>query len=191
MTERRILFIEPFYGGSHRAFADGLQAHSRHEITLLTLPEGLWRRRMRRGAQELAELSDGLDGQFDAIVATDMFDLAIFLALRRRRFGALPVMVYMHENQFTYPRLKGEKFNSWFGQINYQSALVADRVAFNSEFHREDFSRALRELSAQPNSWLAPGAITAIEGKSEVLPVGVDLTGLAAQRPLRMGKEGP
>src|SRR6185312_1232756 len=52
----RGLFIEPFYGGSHRAFLDGLIEHSRHEIVPLTLPEGEWRRRMRRGAQELASI---------------------------------------------------------------------------------------------------------------------------------------
>jgi glycosyltransferase involved in cell wall biosynthesis len=187
---RRILFIEPFYGGSHREFAEGLRRNSRHEITLLTLPEGSWRSRMRRGAQELATLADDLEGTFDAIVATDMFDLAAFLALRRRRFGTLPVLLYMHENQFTYPRLKGETFNSWFGQVNYQSALVADRVAFNSGFHRDDFSRALRELSLKPNSWLAPGAIEQIARRSTVLPIGVDLARLDAARPLARGAGG-
>ena len=36
----RGLFVEPFYGGSHHAFADGLRANSHHEIELLTRPEG-------------------------------------------------------------------------------------------------------------------------------------------------------
>ena len=180
----RVLFIEPFYGGSHRAFANGLKAHSVHDIELLTLPEGEWRRRMRRGAQELAPLALDLAGPVDLILATDMLDLPAFLALTRRPFGDVPVLLYMHENQFTYPRLRGTKLNSWFGQINYLSALAADAVAFNSEFHRDDFLGALRTLGGQPNNWLVAGAIDDIAAKSSVLPVGLDLAWLdAARRP--------
>lgn len=92
---RRVLFVEPFYGGSHKAFLDGLVAHSRHDFGLLTLPEGEWRRRMRRGAQELALRSRELDGEFDCVIASDMLDLAASLALTRPRFedpgrGVLP-----------------------------------------------------------------------------------------------------
>lgn len=181
----RGLFVEPFYGGSHRAFADGLRAHSGHEIELLTLPEGEWRRRMRRGAQELAPLAMTLSGDFDFLIATDMLDLPAFLALTRRRFGNVPVLAYFHENQFTYPRLRGTKFNSWFGQMNYLSACVADRVAFNSEFHRSDFLGALRTLNEQPNNWLVESQIEAIETKSQVLPVGVELPWLDEHRTRR------
>jgi glycosyltransferase involved in cell wall biosynthesis len=181
----RGLFVEPFYGGSHRAFADGLRACSGHEIELLTLPEGEWRRRMRRGAQELAPLAIELEGDFDFLIATDMLDLPAFLALTRRRFGDVPVLAYFHENQFTYPRLRGTKFNSWFGQINYLSACAADVVAFNSEFHRGDFLGALRALSGQPNNWLIDSQIEAIEAKSVVLPVGVDLAWMDEHRTTR------
>jgi glycosyltransferase involved in cell wall biosynthesis len=178
----RGLFVEPFYGGSHKAFADGLKAHSRHDFELLTLPEGEWRRRMRRGAQELAGAARDLRGDFDFLVATDMLDLPAFLALTRPRFERVPVLFYLHENQFTYPRLRGTKLNSWFGQINYLSACAADRVAFNSAYHRDDFLGALHTLAGQPNNWLVPEAIDAIEAKSDVLPIGVELAWLDAHR---------
>ena len=178
----RCLFVEPFFGGSHRSFAEGLARHSRHEIVLLTLPAAEWRRRMRRGAQELAIAARDIEGPFDLIIATDMLDLPAFLALTRPRFNDIPVLLYMHENQFTYPRLRGTKFNSWFGQVNYLSACAADRVAFNSAFHRDDFLGALRTLSGQPNNWLLPEAIADIKAKSLVLPVGVDLARLDAFR---------
>lgn len=171
----RGLFVEPFYGGSHRAFLDGLRQHSRHDIEGLTLPEGEWRRRMRRGAQELAPAARALDGQFDFLVASDMLDLAAFLALARPQFERVPVLAYFHENQMTYPRLRGTKFNSWFGQINYYSALVADAAAFNSEFHRTDFLAALQSLLREPNNWLTEEGVDAIRAKSTVLPVGVEL----------------
>ncbi len=170
-----VLFVEPFYGGSHRAFLDGLVRHSRHDFTLLTLAEGEWRRRMRRGAQELADQARAIEGDFDLLVVSDLLDLPAFLALTRPRFASTPVLAYFHENQFTYPRIKGTKFNSWFGQINYLTALAANAVAFNSEFHRQDFLGALRALATQPNNWLVPESIASIEAKSFVLPVGVEL----------------
>jgi glycosyltransferase involved in cell wall biosynthesis len=181
----RGLFVEPFYGGSHRTFLDGLIAHADHEIVPLTLPEGEWRRRMRRGAQELSARATELEGEFDYLVATDMLDLPAFLALTRRRFASLPVMLYMHENQFTYPRIRGTKLNSWFGQINYLSACVADDVVFNSEYHRGAFLAALETLASQPNNWLMPESLRAIEAKSRVLAVGVDLRSLDEHQPGR------
>ena len=177
----RGLFVEPFFGGSHRAFAEGLVGHGGHDFELLTLPGREWRRRMRLGAQLLAERVAEVQGEFDFLLVSDMLDLASFLALTRPRFERTPVLLFMHENQLTYPRLRGTKLNSWFGQINYLAALAADRVAFNSEYHRDDFLGALEELERQPNNWLTSEGIEAIRGKSSVLPVGVDLGSLGEE----------
>lgn len=156
-----------------------------HKLVLLTLPGGEWRKRMRLGAQELAQAANGIDGDFDFLLVTDMLDLAAFLALTRPRFDRVPVMAYFHENQFTYPRIRGTKLNSWFGQMNYLTALAADRVAFNSAYHREDFLGALETLATRPNNWLDPGAIEVIRAKSGVLPVGVELHWLDGLVPRR------
>ena len=174
----RGLFVEPFFGGSHRAFAEGLVEHGGHDLQLLTLPGRQWRRRMRLGAQLLAGKAAEVQGPFDFLLVSDMLDLPAFLALTRPRFERVPVLLFMHENQLTYPRLRGTKLNSWFGQINYLSALAADRVAFNSDYHREDFLGALAQLERQPNNWLTLEGIEAIRAKSTVLPVGVDLASL-------------
>ena len=45
-----ILGLEPYYGGSHRAFLDALVRHSRHDFTLMTLPARKWKWRMRGAA---------------------------------------------------------------------------------------------------------------------------------------------
>lgn len=105
----RVSVVEPFFTGSHRAWAEGLVRHSRHELELLTLPEGPWRQRMRRGAQELAEKAVTLPVP-DVLIASDMVDLPTFLALTRW-WGTVPVLAYFHENQFTYPRIRGTKLN--------------------------------------------------------------------------------
>jgi hypothetical protein len=50
----KILLISPYRGGSHQAWAEGYQAHSVHEVTLLTLPDRFWKWRMHGGAVTLA-----------------------------------------------------------------------------------------------------------------------------------------
>lgn len=177
------LYVESFYGGSHRACADGLTTSSRHTIDLLTQPDTEWRKRMRRGAVDLAYALDELPGRWDFVLATDLVDLAALLALRRRRLGGLPVLLYFHENQFTYPRQRSEMLNSWFGQVNYTSALAADRVAFNSAYHRQNFLDALQALTYEPTNWLAPEGIAEIVAKSGVLYPGVDLAWMDAIEP--------
>ena len=75
----------------------------------------------------------------DALVATDMMDLAAFLGLARKALGAAPVLLYMHENQFTYPLPAGTEETAPPGSArayrmaNFTSMLAADRVAFNSD----------------------------------------------------------
>ena len=49
----QILYLEAFFGGSHRAFAEGLQRHSRHQIELITLPDRFWKWRMRGAALQM------------------------------------------------------------------------------------------------------------------------------------------
>ncbi|MGD9334817.1 MAG: DUF3524 domain-containing protein, partial [Desulfobacterales bacterium] len=38
----KFLFLEPFFGGSHKDFAQGLVSHSRHRIDLVALPARFW-----------------------------------------------------------------------------------------------------------------------------------------------------
>ena len=50
----KIIALEPYYGGSHKAFLDGWTASSRHKWTLLTLPPRKWKWRMRHSAVTMA-----------------------------------------------------------------------------------------------------------------------------------------
>jgi glycosyltransferase involved in cell wall biosynthesis len=60
--------------------------------------------------------------------------------------------------------------------MNYLSALAADHVAFNSDYHRDDFIGALATLAGEGANWLDHHGIATIAAKSSVLPVGVDLS---------------
>ena len=50
-----------------------------------------------------------------------------------------PAMLYFHENQFSYPLGPGEERDFQYGFTDITSALVADRILFNSHTHHRAF----------------------------------------------------
>ncbi len=97
----RILAIEAYYGGSHKAFLDGWVGSSRHEWTVLELPGYKWKWRMRHSAITFAEevgkrVENG--ERWDLVFCSDMLNLAEFLGLGPAAIKALPSIVYFHEN---------------------------------------------------------------------------------------------
>src|SRR6476661_2645838 len=182
----RILYLDPFHGGSHAAVAEGYARHSQHDITLLTLSTaGGWRWRMRGAAVTLARgLREQVRGQpvkFDMIIATDMFDMSSFLGLTRDLTAGVPVALYFHENQLTYPLPPGRARDLAFPWINYTSALAADALCFNSDFHRRAFLEALPTLLGRFYDHQELDLIDVIAAKSRVLPPGIDLARLDTQ----------
>ncbi len=189
MIVKKVTIISPYHGGSHKAWAAGYQKHSRHEVTLLTLPDRFWKWRMHGGAVTLARRwREGAEyGKFDrpdVFLATDMLDVTTFLALTRPYTATIPFILYMHENQLTYPlpqdgrtgpmrRQRGER-DYHYVFINYTSMLAADRVLFNSRYHRESWFAALPNFLKHFPEYNELGSIERLRGKSEVLPVGVD-----------------
>ena len=144
-----IVLVEPYYGGSHRQWADGWIAHSRHRIRLVTHSDEFWRWRMRGGAVTLAEKlrSDlATKGRPDLIVVSDMTDVAGLLGLTRDVTSDIPVVVYFHENQLSYPLAPDQGPDETFALINWRSLVAADAVWFNSEFHRENLLDQMKRL---------------------------------------------
>ncbi|NQU42919.1 DUF3524 domain-containing protein [bacterium] len=183
----RILFLEAYYGGSHRAFAKGWTERSRHDIQLLTLPARKWKWRMQTAAWLFAEQANRLDPPPDIVFATDMVNLAEFLALTRRRLGHTPAILYFHENQYSYPpQIEGKPDYRW-GVINTSSALAADALVFNSEFHKQDFFENWRRGNrAMPDGEIEPRRLDRIERAARTIPVGIDFAFLdrhALKRP--------
>jgi glycosyltransferase involved in cell wall biosynthesis len=170
-----ILLVEPYCGGSHRAWAQGYAAHSRHDVTLLTLPARFWKWRMQGGALTLAEQARALETRPDLILASDMLNLPAFLGLTRDFFHTVPVALYCHENQLTYPFPPGEKRDLTYGMINWLSMLAADRVFFNSAYHLEDWFDELPRLLKHFPDHTHVHRIAEVRDKAEVLPVGCDL----------------
>jgi glycosyltransferase involved in cell wall biosynthesis len=173
-----ILMLNPYHGGSHAAFVDGWRAHSRHMFDLLTLPAHDWKWRMRHAAITLAERVNAKAAageSWDALWCTDMLNLAEFRGLCDRRAFRGPAVIYFHENQLTYPVRHPDERDLHFGFTNFASALAADAVWFNSEFHRQEFLDALRAGVKRMPDYQPVDQVDAIEARSAVMWPGVEL----------------
>jgi glycosyltransferase involved in cell wall biosynthesis len=180
-----VLAIEPWYGGSHRNFLDGLMRHSRHSFHPLTMNARFWKWRMHGGAVTMARkalqhVSQGL--RPDVIFATDMVNVPAFLALARPQLSDVPVVLYLHENQLTYPLRPGAERDHTYAYINYLSCLAADRIVFNSQFHFDEFMEALPVLLRAFPDYNHLEGVKEIRLKSSVLHLGMDLRAHDAYR---------
>jgi glycosyltransferase involved in cell wall biosynthesis len=183
----RVGLLSPYDGGSHRSWSRGLRRHCRAEIEVLGLPARFWKWRMHGAALTLARRLEE-QPSFDLLLATDMLDLTTFLALTRERTAFTPVALYAHENQLTYPlpedpdrgpmrRQAGER-DRHYGFINLASMLAADRVLFNSAWHRDSFLEAVDPFLRHFPDHRETGAVVAIAESSAVVPVGVEVEDL-------------
>jgi len=177
---KKILLLEPFFTGSHQSWAEGFQRFSQHEIKILSLPGRHWKWRMHSGAVSLAKQFLAMDFQPDLILATDMLDFPTFLGLTRTKSAAISTAIYFHENQITYPWSATDpdialKRDNQYGFKNYTSAFVADKVFFNSNYHKQSFLNGLLDFLRQFPDYQEVETIQRIAAKSEVLYLGVDL----------------
>jgi glycosyltransferase involved in cell wall biosynthesis len=173
----RILALEPYYGGSHRAFLDGWTRRSRHRWTVLTLPANRWKWRMRHGAWTFAaQIREraARGERWDLLFASSMVDLAQLRGLAPGAIGALPAVVYFHENQLTYPVRVEDERDLHFGLTHFTSALAADECWFNSAFHRDIFLAAARALFDRLPAPRPHQELDAIAARCEVRYPGVD-----------------
>jgi glycosyltransferase involved in cell wall biosynthesis len=169
----RVLAIEPYYGGSHRAFLDAWRQRSRHDWTLVTLPPYKWKWRMRHGAVTAAAKVAELEGPWDVVFCSDMLSLAEFRGLALRQVATLPTIAYFHENQLTYPVQVEKERDLHFAITNLTTALAADAVWFNSAFHRDSFLTALQRMLKRMPDYQPFAEVEAIRQRSRVHPQGI------------------
>ncbi|MEX2322313.1 MAG: DUF3524 domain-containing protein [Acidimicrobiia bacterium] len=188
MTEssgRSVLLVSPYHSGSHAQWASGYAAASRHRVHIVSHEGQFWKWRLSGSAPTLAEaVVDHIaeHGAPDAILATSMTDVAGLLGLVRRQVDA-PCGLYLHENQITYPTSGRTTTEQRLGLIAWTSLLAADRVAFNSAFHRDSLFAALPGFLNSFPDRRQHHLIESVAARSEVLPVGIDLRRLDSHRP--------
>ncbi|MGE5602188.1 MAG: DUF3524 domain-containing protein [Nitrososphaerales archaeon] len=186
--------LNPYATGSHKAWADGYAAHSLHRVRVLGMQGYFWKWRMHGAALELAEQARRLldaGERPDVLIATSMTNLPAFLALMRRELGGVPVLLYMHENQLTYPVPPGSKRDLAYGMVQHLSMLSADVVRFNSAHHLHSWFDELPRLLKHFPDYTHLESIEAARVKSAVLPVGCDLRRLDRYRDLGCRQQPP
>lgn len=123
-------------------------------------------------AKQTRELITTL-GYPDVLFCTDMLDLPVYLGLLGdSQFHRIPKVVYFHENQWTYPISPNKRVDNHFGYTNLLSAIAADEVWFNSQFHLHDFIRGSRRFLKQMPDTRELHALDALETKARIIPPG-------------------
>jgi glycosyltransferase involved in cell wall biosynthesis len=165
----QLLFLEPFYGGSHKDFADGLCRFLPWPVDLYTLPGRSWKWRMRGAALHFSQKLKG-GKAYDALITSSMMSLADFKALAGT--ACPPSIVYFHENQLTYPGALDKSRDHHFAFTNLTTAVTAKRVLFNSETHRLAFLESLTGFLRRMPDFRPLWAIDSIESKTHVCHPG-------------------
>ena len=189
-----ILLLEPYHGGSHQAFLVGLREAVDCRFTLLSLPARKWKMRMQLAAPWLAERIIALaraGHRFDAILGSTFVDGAVLHSLLCRAGMHLPLAIYFHENQFSYPGQVKDPGRNQFTAINFNTALVADQLAFNSRYNLDSFLDGVRWYLKKATDMDVRHLGAMIGDKATVLHPGVDFTHIdqAAARACPRGRK--
>jgi glycosyltransferase involved in cell wall biosynthesis len=174
----RIALVEPYHGGSHAAWADGLAASSRHQVTLIDHPARFWKWRMHGSFLTLAALLEEdvvANGPPDVVLVSSMTDVAALAGAIRHIAPSVPIAAYFHESQFTYPLSPLDTVDATYAMKNWSSAAVADLVIFNSAYHRDVFHDEARRFLAGFPEYTHVSMVDRVMEASVVLPVGIDV----------------
>jgi glycosyltransferase involved in cell wall biosynthesis len=107
---------------------------------------------------------------YDGVLATDLMSIADLKALWHRRCP--PILLYFHENQFSYPLGPDASPDYQYGFTHMSSALAADTVYFNSRTHFEHFFAGLASFLTMMPDCRPRWVIREIRAKSGVLHPG-------------------
>jgi glycosyltransferase involved in cell wall biosynthesis len=177
-----ILVLEPYYGGSHKAFLAGLIQHLPYTFDLLTLPAHSWKWRMRLAAPHFAGVlatdSRYAGKTYDRILCSSLVDGAALRGLLPSHLRNIPLLTYFHENQFAYPVQVSEARDVHFGLTNLTTALASERLAFNSQYNLDSFLAGCGEVLAKMPDMSLSGYGEAIRGKATILYPGLDFSGI-------------
>lgn len=174
----KILVIEPYFGGSHRHFLRRLETNIEADFTFLTLPARKWKMRMQLSAAWFAECVEKMvEKKFDTVLCSSFVDVAVLKALLHSIAGwniSCLYCTYFHENQFVYPNQIEDKSRHQFTAINFNTALVSDRIAFNSQYNKLTFMDSCRQLINKAADVHLEDTMSRIEEKSTVIYPGID-----------------
>ena len=176
----KILYIEPYYGDSHKNWINQFKKYSVHDIDIIKLPGNKWKWRMHGGAITLAEQFIKYNKVYDLILCSDFLNLPVFKSLTSSYTKNTPFVMYYHENQIAYPwpihdpdKKLERDFHYYY--INQTSALASNWSLFNSYFNKKSFLDGLNEYLQKMPDNQNMNTIKQIDNKSSILHLGCDL----------------
>ena len=170
-----VLAIESYYGGSHKAFLNSWIARSQHQWEVLTLPAANWKSRIRHSAYHFASEIHQLNQEFDILFCSDLINLAELKALSGDRLNGLPLVLYFHENQFSYPVQAPNQVDRNLAFRNLTSASVADEIWWNSAFNQTQFIDSVKTYTQGFKDYDFSYYLEDVALRSLVFPPGVDV----------------
>ncbi len=204
----RILAIEPYYGGSHRAFLDAIVQRSQHQWRIATLPARHWKWRMRSAPLEIMDavsdcvlkLQPNAD-RFEVVFVSDMLDLPTWLGFASqnesvwRSIRDAKRVTYFHENQWAYPTASQARTDHHYGFTNWLTAVASHQCWFNSEFNRDSFLSGSFEFLRRMPDGKATRPLASVKQRCRVLSPGFVPPAIASdekrphsiERPIRIG----
>jgi glycosyltransferase involved in cell wall biosynthesis len=193
---KRVLLIEPYYGGSHKQFLAGIQQWVNAEFVLLSLPARKWKMRMQFSAiwfvQQIKEMPVD-EQQFDMVLCSTFVDVALLRALLcslAHWNQKTVVKTYYHENQFAYPSQQKDISMRQFTSINYTSALASDGCAFNSHYNLDSFINGVRKVIKFASDMKIVKSVEEMRKKCVVLHPGMDYS-FIDEVPVSTKSDGP
>ncbi len=178
----RILVLEPYYGGSHKFFLEGLRGNVDAHYTFMTLPARKWKMRMQLSAQWFVEQIKALPDKkrnFDLVFCSSFVDIAVLKALLYSVTNwdhKVKLLTYFHENQFGYPQRFHDKHQNQFFAINFNSALASDGIGFNTKFNRENFFEGCRKFLKYSADMKLDHLVDTLRSKSTILYPGINFS---------------
>ena len=179
---KRILILEPYFGGSHKHFLEGLRKYVSADYLLFTLPARKWKMRMQLSAPWFVQQIETLPvpkRHFDTVLCSTFVDVAVLRSLLLRIDGwnnDAKVLTYFHENQFVYPQRFDQSPQYQFSSINFHSALASDGIAFNSVYNRDSFLGGCGRKLKVASDMKFPGIVEELANKSRILFPGIDFS---------------
>ena len=179
MKKLKVAIFLAYGGESHLFWANQIKKHSNHFIEIFTLPPRYWKWRMQGSGGYFANLiNESSPNSYDLFICTSMTNVNSFKGFLNKEQREVPVYLYFHENQFSYPvslndpDKKTERYEHYqFNQI--QSALACDGIYFNSEFNKKTFfSGAKKLISCLPDNKSFLKKL--FSKKSEVWPLHIE-----------------
>jgi glycosyltransferase involved in cell wall biosynthesis len=175
----RVQVLEPWLEGSHAAFLSGWQARSAHRVEICGLPGRHWKWHSRVASWDLPRhLRDNRAEVPELLFASDYLDVAATIGNLPAAWRDRPWILYFHENQLTYPsgvsRQESERDLTWAFQ-NLFACLAAQRVVFNSRFHRSELTRAADELLARMPPPCPRAEVAEALARARVIGPGIEM----------------